>query len=116
MAKKKFAELREKMTPQSLERANRIFQEHLEAMPLHELRKAQGLTQAQLAEALDVKQASISKIERQTDLYVSTLRRFIAACGGELQITAVFPTGAVVIEQFSAQPETSSEQDILVES
>lgn len=102
-----FSELRKKMSPESLERAKEMYREHLRAMPLHELRKAQGLTQAQLAQMLDLKQASVSKIERQTDLYVSTLRRFVAACGGELQITAVFPTGAIAIDQFSPEQVNS---------
>lgn len=111
---KKFADLRKKMSPESPEFSNQIFQEHLKALPLHELRKAQGLTQVQLAQMLEVKQASISKIERQTDLYVSTLRRFIAACGGELQITAVFPTGVVAIDQFGTEPENASERNAVI--
>jgi transcriptional regulator with XRE-family HTH domain len=109
---KKFSKLRAKMSPESQAKSDRLFREALAAMPLHELRKAQGLTQVQLAEALNVKQASISKIERQTDLYVSTLRRFINACGGELQITAVFPTGAVHIDQFSTDAGAPSDESM----
>jgi transcriptional regulator with XRE-family HTH domain len=105
---KKFNQLREQMSPESRAKAERLFQEALESMPLHELRKAQGLTQTELAATLNVKQASISKIERQTDLYVSTLRRFVAACGGKLQITAVFPSGPIAIEQFSANEDVEN--------
>jgi len=45
-------------------------------------------------------QAAVSKIERQSDMYISTLRRFVAAMGGELRIVAQFPQGDVVINQF----------------
>ena len=97
---KKYSDLRKKMSPESRAKSERIFQEAIREMPLHALRKAQGLTQAQLAATLDMKQASVSKIERQADLYVSTLRRFIEACGGTLYIAAVLPTGVVAINQF----------------
>jgi transcriptional regulator with XRE-family HTH domain len=71
-------------------------------MPLTELRKAVGLTQAELAETLDVGQGSVSKIENATDMYLSTLRRFVAALGGDLVIKASFPGGREFeISQFS---------------
>jgi len=44
--------------------------------------------------------AAVSKMEHQSDVYVSTLRRFIAALGSELRIVAHFPHGDVVINQF----------------
>ena len=50
-------------------------------------------TQAQLAETLDMGQGSVSKIENAADMYLSTLRRFVAALGGELIIKASFPEG-----------------------
>lgn len=77
-------------------------------MDLAELRQALALTQATLADALGVKQAEISKIENRTDVFVSTLRRFIQAMGGDLEIRAVFPDRAVTIRNFSAltQPDT----------
>jgi transcriptional regulator with XRE-family HTH domain len=62
-------------------------------MKLDELRRARHLSQEQLAEAWGKDQAAVSRIEHQTDLYVSTLRRFIEAAGGELCITARFPDG-----------------------
>ena len=49
---------------------------------------------------MDLSQAEVSKIERRTDVYVSTLARFIEAMGGQLDIRAVFPDGAVRISQF----------------
>ena len=72
----------------------------LEAMPLQELRHARHLSQEQLARTLSVKQAAVSKLEKRTDMYISTLRNFIKAMGGELEIVAKFPQGAVRIKQF----------------
>lgn len=58
---------------------------------------AGALTQNQLAAALQVSQAQVSRIENQADLYLSTLRSYIAAMGGELQLRAVFPDGQAAI-------------------
>ena len=69
-------------------------------MALQELRQARKLTQEALAEALGSKQALVSKLERRTDWYVSSLRRFVEALGWELEIVARFPDGGVRIRQF----------------
>lgn len=70
-------------------------------MALEELRSARQLTQADLAEMLDVPQSSISRIEQRADMYLSTLRNYIQAMGGELRIQAVFPDGGtVVVDRF----------------
>jgi transcriptional regulator with XRE-family HTH domain len=75
-------------------------QELLAAMPLNELRRARQLSQEQLAEELGATQPEISKIEHRTDMYVSTLRRFVEAMGGQLEIIARFPDGTIEITQF----------------
>ena len=98
---RKFAELREKMSPQAKAESKRLFNEALAEMPLHELRNARGLTQEILAETLHVQQPAIAKMERRADMYISTLRSHIRAMGGELEITARFPDGAVKIANFS---------------
>lgn len=74
--------------------------ELLAELPLQDLRKARALTQEELADVLDVNQPSISKLERRADMYISTLRRFVEAMGGELEISACFPEGRVRIKQF----------------
>lgn len=53
-----------------------------------------------LAKKLRARQATISKLERRTDMYVSSLREYIGAMGGKLEIIARFPDGAVRINQF----------------
>jgi transcriptional regulator with XRE-family HTH domain len=66
------------------------------ALSLTELRRARAMTQDQLAADLHVGQASIAKLERRTDMYLSTLRRFVEAMGGELEIVARFPDQQLV--------------------
>ncbi|HME82766.1 MAG TPA: XRE family transcriptional regulator [Candidatus Eremiobacteraceae bacterium] len=62
---------------------------------LSELRRTRQLTQDALADLLGMTQPEVSKLEHRTDLYVSTLRRYIEAVGGELQIIARFPEGEI---------------------
>jgi DNA-binding XRE family transcriptional regulator len=62
-----------------------------EEMTMRELRKARQITQVEMAKTLGVKQEQISRIEKRTDLHISTLRRSIEAMGGELSLVAKFP-------------------------
>ena len=98
---KKFAELRARMSPESQARAQAKAQAMLVEMPLNELRQARGLSQKMLAEVLNVQQPAIAKMEKRTDLYLSTLRSHVEAMGGQLEVVARFPDGAVRISNFS---------------
>jgi DNA-directed RNA polymerase sigma subunit (sigma70/sigma32) len=72
-----------------------------EEATLRELRAARERSQEQIAERLGIKQSAVSKLERRTDMYVSTLRDLIRAMGGELDIVARFPNHRPVrITQF----------------
>lgn len=104
---KSFRELREQMSPEAQARASEKTQALIDAMPLAELRQARELSQQQLAALLHVQQASVSKLERRTDMYISTLRGFVKAMGGELEITVRFPEGAVRINQFEELDDTA---------
>jgi predicted transcriptional regulator len=73
----------------------------LAEMPLNELRQARGLSQKMLAELLHVQQPSIAKLEKRTDMYLSTLGRHIEAMGGELDVIARFPDGSFKINNFT---------------
>jgi transcriptional regulator with XRE-family HTH domain len=74
----------------------------MDEMSLHELRKARELTQTKIAGELHMGQGDVSKLERRTDMYVSTLASYLQAIGADLEIRAVFPDGrAVRIKQFS---------------
>lgn len=73
----------------------------VEEMTLQELRQARHRSQEVVGEILHINQAAVSKIERRADMYVSTLRAFIQAMGGDLEIIARFPDRPPVrINQF----------------
>ncbi len=97
-----FQTLREGMTP--AQRANAAVKAAAlrEEMTLGELRQARDLTQENLGQTLHVGQAAVAKMEKRADMYVGSLRRFIEAMGGELDIVARFPDGAVKIRNFAA--------------
>jgi len=95
---RKFSELRDKMSPESRARAEAWAKAELAKMPLHQLRNAREMTQTRLAEILNVDQGSISKLEKRTDMYLSTLRSYVEAMGGMLEVRAVFPDGEVKID------------------
>jgi transcriptional regulator with XRE-family HTH domain len=95
-----FNKLKGKLSLKARKKVSARAKKMLAAMPLQELRIAKRLSQEHLAEVLDTKQANISRIERRTDMYISTLRNYIEAMGGELEIVAKFRDGAVYISQF----------------
>jgi DNA-binding XRE family transcriptional regulator len=95
-----FKELQAKMSPAARTRSEERARKMEEDLALNDLRAARELTQTQMAELLDVSQSEISKIEKRTDMYVSTLASYIAAMGGTLEIRAIFPEGDVRIKRF----------------
>ncbi len=97
---KPFNTLRKKMSLSAQKAAAAKKKEMLKEMPLQELRQAHQMSQQRLAELLLTKQANVSRIERRTDMYISTLRSYIEAMGGRLEIIAKFPDGEVYINQF----------------
>lgn len=97
----KFNKLRDKMSGKARKAAHVRAQVMMAEMPLQELRQARHLSQERLAEVLQTKQANVSRIERRTDMYISTLRSYIEAMGGALEIVAHFPEGDVKINQFT---------------
>jgi ribosome-binding protein aMBF1 (putative translation factor) len=97
---KSFRNLTAKMSPHARQAADEKVNALKSEMPLQELRQARKLSQEQLAERLHLKQANISRLERRTDMYISTLRNYIEAMGGQLDIVAKFPEGEIHIKQF----------------
>ncbi len=95
-----YEEICKPVNPKTLTAAKRKAKKIKRAMLLQELRQARQLSQEQLANILHINQASVSKLERRADMYITTLRDFIRAMGGKLEIRAVFPEGSVRIEQF----------------
>ncbi len=98
---KSFDELVRRTTTKRIrQRAAVRARELLGELLLSELRKLAGKSQRQVAEVLGIKQPSLSKLEKQSDMQISTLRRIVEALGGELEVVARFPAGTVRIEQF----------------
>lgn len=97
---KKSSELTVNWSRERKERVAARTKKIIEEMPLHELRRAMEMSQETLAELLDLDQPSVSKIEHQADMLVSTLRKYLEALGGELEIVAKLPTGTVRIRRF----------------
>ena len=96
-----FAELRARMAPEARVAAEVAAGRLDEEMDLAEVRRALKLSQEEIGQTLQIQQGSVAKIEKRADMYVSTLRRFIEAMGGELEIVARFPDHAVKIRNFS---------------
>lgn len=97
---KSFKQLKQKMDPERRERIEVQANDILLDMALQELRQTRQLTQQQLADILHINQAALSKMENQSDMRISTLRKLLQAMGGNLKIVAEFPEGDVVIDQF----------------
>ena len=87
-------------TKKTQAKAARRTQELLGEVLLREVRQLTGKSQHEVATMLGMKQPSLSKLEKQGDMQISTLRKIIKALGGELEVLARFPRGTVRIEQF----------------
>lgn len=74
-------------------RADILIEEH---MTLQELRKALNLTRESMAQLLEIKQANVSKVEKRADMLISTLRSYVEAMGGSLELIARLPGRAPV--------------------
>lgn len=77
-----------------------------EEMTLRELRKARRLTQVRVAKKLGITQDGVSRLEKRSDLLLSTLRKAIQAMGGNLSLVAEFPDRSPVVLSGLAEDET----------
>lgn len=89
----KFDNLQKKMGKKRIAASNRRVEATLNEMLLGEIRKLADMTQVELAEALDVSQPHVSRLEGQDDMQISTLQRIVEALGGELDIIVKMPKG-----------------------
>ncbi len=82
-----------------------------EEMTLRDLRKARNLTQDRMAELLDIGQDGVSRLEQRSNLLLSTLRSYVTAMGGRLELIASFPDRPpVVVSGLTALPEDDSHE------
>lgn len=106
-----FAELRARMSPEAKAKAEAEALRLDEEMDLAEIRRALKLSQEEIGQTLQIGQGSVAKIEKRADMYVSTLRRFIEAMGGELEIVARFRNHTVKITNFAELSGNTSSTD-----
>jgi DNA-binding transcriptional regulator YiaG len=100
---KKFSDLVGPLNPDERTRVDAKKAHMREETRLYDLRRARHLSQETVAETLGVPQSAVSKIERRADAYISTIRRYLEAIGGELIVVARFDDGTEVeIKQFAA--------------
>src|SRR3977135_4084121 len=81
-----------------------------EELTLQDIRKAQKLTQAQMANFLNIGQDSISRLEKRSDMMLSTMRSYVEAMGGSLELVARFPKRAPVI--ITSMKDLSPQQNL----
>ncbi|MCX6594343.1 MAG: helix-turn-helix transcriptional regulator [Acidobacteria bacterium] len=96
MKRHTWAEIKAQMKPEVRTRIEAEASGLSGELHLAELRKARGLTQEAVAELLGVSQAEVSKMERRSELYIGTLKKFIEAMNGELVLAARFADGVEV--------------------
>jgi predicted transcriptional regulator len=90
MTAKKWSDIRaQRFTPEELRQIDEEVEREILEMDLRALREAVGLTQGELAQRVEVTQSQLSKLERREDHRISTLRRYVQALGGSLEICAV---------------------------
>lgn len=90
MTTKKWSDIRaQKFSPEELRQIDQEIESEVLEMDLRALREAAGLTQGELAQRVEITQSQLSKMERREDHRISTLRRYVQALGGSLEICAV---------------------------
>ena len=97
-------DLKHKVSPAERAKIKREAVAELDRMGFGALRKARERTQVELARTMGINQASVSAIENNTDLLLSTLKKYVRALGGEVKIQAVFPEATFNLEPILGEP------------
>jgi len=87
---KRWVDLKAKIPASRRENIDRHIKEELLEMDLQEMRKLTGKTQVEVARVLEASQGQVSEMEKRDDYRLSTLRRYVSALGGELEVIANF--------------------------
>jgi len=106
---KRLQEIWDELPEPRKQKIDRRFQERLqEYMTLQELRKALEITQEDVAETLQIHQVNVSKLEKRSDIKLSTLREYLTAIGGNLQLIVDFPGRPSVLIQGLGETEENT--------
>jgi predicted transcriptional regulator len=103
-----FSELTKDFSPQRKAEVEALTNKLREEMTLQELREVLHIQQEELGELLGIKQAAVSRMERRSDIHLSSLRKAIEAMGGELVIIARFPKADVYLSNIALGQKQSS--------
>jgi transcriptional regulator with XRE-family HTH domain len=98
MPSRPWKEIHDTLEPARRARIHEAVWHELLAMELRERRAEAGKTQAEIAEVAAMTQAELSKFDRRDDPLISTLRRYVHALGGELEIVAVFDNKRIALQ------------------
>ncbi len=105
----KWKDVKFKFSAEERQQIKREAAAEFERMGFGKLRQARLQTQVALAERLDIPQTAVSRIERRTDLLLSTMRKYVEGLGGRLELRAVFPDGEFLLDSLSTpKPPRSS--------
>jgi hypothetical protein len=102
----KWNDLKHKSSPEVRANLQREAHAELERIGFHKLRQARLQTQVAVAERLHIAQGAVSRMEKQSDFLLSTLREYVGALGGKLELRVVFPDADFEIETLA--PATST--------
>ncbi len=112
----KWKDLKHKASPETRERIKReALAEYaeLERIGVGAIRVARQQTQVAVAEQMHVPQSAVSRLESQSDCLLSTLRKYVGALGGTLEMRAVFPDGAIKLDGIMKTPAAQDDQTSL---
>ena len=99
----KWNDLKHKASREARTQLKREAHAELQRIGFDKLRQARQQTQIAVAEKLRVGQGSVSRIEKQSDFLLSTLKEYVGALGGQLELRAVFPDGDFVIDTLGTE-------------
>jgi predicted XRE-type DNA-binding protein len=97
----KWKDMSRTLSPEKEAGIKRKVEAEIGRLPLAAVRKARMMAQERIAELLRVNQGAVSKLEKRSDMCLSTLRRYVEAMSGHLALRAVFPDGEVVLEHLT---------------
>jgi hypothetical protein len=101
-------DLKHKSSPEVRATLKREAHAELERIGFGKLRQARQQTQVAIAERLKIPQGAVSRMEKRSDLLLSTLREYVGALGGKLELRAVFPDADFELETLETRVETKS--------
>jgi hypothetical protein len=102
----KWNDLKHKSSPEVRANLQREAHAELERIGFHKLRQARLQTQVAVAERLNIGQGAVSRMEKQSDFLLSTLREYVGALGGKLELRVVFPDADFEIDTLAPAPST----------